>query len=133
MLYLSNLVKNTTVHSIVCRRFNPPSIDNHLYSLDILSFFAFFCSIFPRLMLRNCNKFLLTERNWLLAEYRTLLLLNSYTITKEKQCTSSTSKVNPPNMDYTPIFTGKSLSSPLWFLKNLNSPINKDGRGGGNA
>ena len=37
---------------------------------------------------------------------------------------------DPLNMDYTPIFTGNSLSPLLYNLhfplKNLNSPVNKD-------
>ena len=105
------------------------------------SFLTCFCSIFPKadpmnhaintnyflkenccLMLRKCNSFLLTKRNWLLVEYIMLLLLNPYIITKEKQCISSISKVDPPNIDYTPIFRGKSSSSLLFDFSKISTP-----------
>ena len=85
ILYISNLVHNTIVYSIVCRKFKPSSIDNQSYSLDyivtyiplFLTFFLFhFSQCWPNetwdknrnqsmkencyLMLRKCNKFLLT-------------------------------------------------------------------------
>ena len=58
-----------------------------------------------------------------------LLLLNPYTITKEKQCISSTSKMDPPNMDCTPILTENlhPLSSMIFQKSQL--PLNKDGGG----
>ena len=51
ILYISNLVHNTIVYSIVCRKFKPSSIDNQSYSLDYIVtyiplFLTFFCSIF---------------------------------------------------------------------------------------
>ena len=53
------------------------------------------------------------------------MLLNLYTITKkkEKEFISSTSKVDPPNMDYAPIFTGKSSSSLLYDFSKILIPL----------
>ena len=114
--------------------------------------FDIFCSIFPNTdpskssheekLLPNVeksNNFLLTLRNWLLVEYRTLLLLNPYTIKKEKQCISSIPLETmyilhflggPTKYIFLPYFYRKIfIPSPLWFLKNFNSSINKDGGG----
>ena len=43
---MSNLVHNTIAHCIVCRKFNPSCIENHLYTPDISLLLTFSCSIF---------------------------------------------------------------------------------------
>ena len=61
MLYLSDLVHRTIVHSIVCRRFKAPSIDNPpLYDLTNFTLLTkfFLSTIFPNIdpMKHGINK-----------------------------------------------------------------------------
>ena len=146
---MSNLVHNTIAHCIVCRKFNPSCIENHLYSPDISLLLTFSCSIFSNTdpikhwvkteiipgrkrvgkCWENVTSFCKHEEiDYFLSTQSYCSLIHTPLQKKNNACPPFQWRTH--KIGIAPSFLHENfIPSPLWFFKNLNSPINPDGGG----